>query len=125
MACAAFDHAPRVLEDRRSAALAGKSTAVARLLAVIDVVAKSVYAPPLPGGCPILNTAIEADDTHRELRARAAAAMRDWQDRAIGLVEAGIAGGELRADSDAAATASLITSALEDIPCRRRFASLR
>ena len=27
--------------------------------------------PPIPGGCPILNTAIESDDTHPQLRDRA------------------------------------------------------
>ena len=31
------------------------------------------------GGCPILNTAIEADDTHPELKARAAKSIKDWK----------------------------------------------
>jgi hypothetical protein len=67
----------------------------------------------LPGGCPILNTAIEADDTHTELRRHAARAMRDWQARVMEAVEDGVARGELRGDADAAATASVLTSALE------------
>ena len=34
--------------------------------------------PSVPGGCPILNTAVEADDTYPALRERAQAAMTNW-----------------------------------------------
>ncbi len=113
LALAAFDYAVRVLEVRRITAQAKTTTALGRLRAYVDTVAASIDSPPLKGGCPILNTATEADDTHTELRKRAASAMRDWQARVMEAVEGGVASGELRPDADAAATASILTSALE------------
>ena len=113
LAVAAFDYAVRVLEARRISAETRTTTALGRLRAYVDAVAASIAKPPLPGGCPILNTAIEADDTHTELRQHAARAMRDWQDRIMEAVNDGVAGGELRPDVDSAAAASILTTALE------------
>lgn len=113
LAVAAFDYAVRMLEARRVSAQARTTTALERLRAYVDTVAASIAKPPLPGGCPILNTAIEADDTHAELRQHAARAMRDWQARVMEAVKDGVARDELRPDVDAAATASILTSTLE------------
>jgi AcrR family transcriptional regulator len=113
LALAAFDYAVRILEKRHDAAQAGLTTALARLQACVDVVAASINDPPLRGGCPILNTAIEADDTHLALRKRTATAMRRWQDRIVRIVDDGIASEELRSGVDAASVAAILTSALE------------
>lgn len=60
-----------------------------------------------------MNTAIEADDTHPELRDRARASMTSWH-RLIGrIVKDGKAAGELRTDVDPYALASTLTGALE------------
>ena len=113
LAVAAFDYAVRILEARRIAAQAKATTALGRLRAFVDTVAASIEKPPLPGGCPILNTAIEADDTHPELRQHAARAMRAWQARVVEAVNDGVTSGELRPDVDPAATGSILTSTLE------------
>jgi len=113
LALEAFDYAMRILEKRHDAAQAGRTTALARVQACVDVVAASIREPPLCGGCPILNTAIEADDTHPALRERAAAAMRDWQSRIVRILDDGIASGELCVDVDASMVAAILTSALE------------
>lgn len=113
LAIAAFDYAVRILEARRLAAQAKTTTAVERLRAYVDTVAASIEKPPMAGGCPILNTAVEADDTHPDLRQHAALAMRDWQARIVEAVKDGVARGELRPGVDPAATASILTSALE------------
>jgi AcrR family transcriptional regulator len=113
LAAASFDYAVRLLEERRTSAEIGCETALDRLHAYVDVVAASIADPPLRGGCPILNTAIEADDAHPGLRDRAARAMRDWQSRLVQTVADGVRRGELRPDIDAGAIGSIITSALE------------
>ena len=65
------------------------------------------------GGCPILNTAIEADDTNPELRDRARHSMTLWH-RLIGrIVKDGKAAGTVRADVDPYDLASLLTASLE------------
>ena len=67
----------------------------------------------IAGGCPIMNTAIEADDTHPDLRDRARASMTLWH-RLVGrIVKNGKADGTIRADVDPYSLASTITAALE------------
>lgn len=52
------------------------------------------------GGCPMLNTAIEADDTNPLLKERAAKALLNWKKRIIDLIEAGVAAGEFKTGID-------------------------
>ena len=60
-----------------------------------------------------MNTAIEADDTHPELRDRARESMTLWH-RLVGrIVKDGKAAGTLRDDIDPYALASTITASLE------------
>lgn len=67
----------------------------------------------VPGGCPVLNTAIEADDGNPLLRERARAAWRDWRDALAQIVSAGLKRKEIRSDVDAKEVATLIISSLE------------
>lgn len=65
------------------------------------------------GGCPILNTATEADDTHQALCRMAAEAVALWRETIIGLVENGKQGGEIRGDADAGMVADIMISLFE------------
>lgn len=113
LALASFDYAVGLVEARYTAALAGKTGAVDRLLAIADVIRSLVDDPALRGGCPILNTAIEADDTMPALRTRACEAMTGWQ-RLIGAtVKNGVTSGELKDGTDPYAVATVVTATLE------------
>ena len=80
---------------------------------MIRAFAEAARRPEIEGGCPIMNTAIEADDTHPELRDRARESMTLWH-RLVGrIVKDGKAEGTLRADIDPYALASTITASLE------------
>jgi AcrR family transcriptional regulator len=52
------------------------------------------------GGCPILNTAIDADDTHPELLRRAKGFLRLWEKMLVLIMEAGKEAGEVKVDID-------------------------
>lgn len=67
----------------------------------------------VPGGCPVLNTAIEADDGNPLLRERARSAWRQWRDALAEIVAAGLKRKEIRSDVDAEEVATLIISSLE------------
>jgi TetR/AcrR family transcriptional regulator, transcriptional repressor for nem operon len=67
----------------------------------------------LPGGCPILNTATEADDTNPLLKDRAAKAVLRWKKRVEDLIGNGIAAGELKEDTDAKQVALSIIALIE------------
>lgn len=113
LALEAFDYAVGLIERRYTAALAGRTGAVERLLAIADVIRSLIDSPAVTGGCPILNTAIESDDAMPLLRDRAREAMTGWQ-RLIGAtVKAGVASGELRAGTDPYVVATVMTATLE------------
>ena len=113
LALEAFDWAVRSVERRYERALDGVPGAVDRLLAIVEVIRGLVEDKALPGGCPILTTAIEADDTMPALRDRARDAMTRWQKLIGSTVKAGVASGELRPDADPYAVATVVTATLE------------
>ena len=113
LALEAFDYAVGLTAQRFGQALVGKEHAVDRLLAIIGVLQHYVDNPSLPGGCPILNTAIEADDAYPPLRQRAQAAMTDWHKLIGKTVKTGVQRGELRPDVDPRVVASVLTATME------------
>jgi TetR/AcrR family transcriptional repressor of nem operon len=68
---------------------------------------------PVAGGCPILNTATDADDGNPVLRARVVKALRSWVRRLQTIVKDANKRGETRAGVDAKAVATLIVASLE------------
>ena len=68
---------------------------------------------PVAGGCPILNTAVEADDGNPVLRERAAKALGFWMERLQSFVEQAKKEGHARKSIDAKTVAMVIISSLE------------
>lgn len=67
----------------------------------------------IPGGCPLLNTAIDTDDGNAVLRQRARNALRGWRQYLISLVHSGIKAREIRPKVNAKELAALFVSSLE------------
>jgi len=65
------------------------------------------------GGCPLLNTAIEADDGNALLRSRAKKALQTWSGRITGLVNEGKKRREIDARTDPRRLSQLIIGSLE------------
>jgi TetR/AcrR family transcriptional repressor of nem operon len=68
---------------------------------------------PFPGGCPLLNTAIDADDGDAALRRRAQKALQSWNGLLRAIVQDGKDKGEIKSEVDPEYVASLIISLLE------------
>jgi TetR/AcrR family transcriptional regulator, transcriptional repressor for nem operon len=114
LALEAFDFSVELIRQQTRLALAGKVNAVDRLLAIMTVFQRLVEDdPPLVGGCPVLNTAIEADDAQPALRERARHAMDDWRETIHRIVKKGIDRQEIRPGVDADVLATLLISSLE------------
>ncbi len=75
LALEAFDYAASLLSQRIWSVVKTKRNAIERLQALVSSYLIYIDAPPIVGGCPILNTAIETDDTDSPLRDRALEAM--------------------------------------------------
>lgn len=69
--------------------------------------------PAIAGGCPMFNTAIDADDGNPVLRERARKALRGWLDILTVIVKNGIEAGEIQPEVDPRKLVTLIVSSLE------------
>jgi TetR/AcrR family transcriptional repressor of nem operon len=67
----------------------------------------------VPGGCPLLNTAMDSDDGNPVLRTRARRALQNWQSFLGSIVEAGVRNGEIRHEVSKSKLANLIIATLE------------
>ena len=69
--------------------------------------------PSVPGGCPLLNTAVDADDGNSLLRDHARKALKDWQKRLESMITDGVQFGQIRRNIDERRLANLIIASLE------------
>jgi TetR/AcrR family transcriptional repressor of nem operon len=78
------------------------------------VIKRFVDTPGIvPGGCPLMNTAIDADDGNAVLRKLALDGIRDWKARLCGIVKEGIRRGEIRKEVESRRIANAIVGTLE------------
>jgi TetR/AcrR family transcriptional regulator, transcriptional repressor for nem operon len=113
LALQAFDFAIACVSKHYISALRSKHHAVERLQAIIGVFSSFVDNPPIQGGCPLLNTAVESDDAHPALRDRTQQAMNSWLRLIRRIIETGIEKGEIRPEVNADEIATIITATLE------------
>ena len=77
-------------------------------------IARFVETPSdLPGGCPLLNTAIDSDDGNAVLRGLALEGLRHWKARLSSVVKEGIRSGEIRLEVEPRRVANTIIATLE------------
>ena len=114
LALEAFDYAVAQMAARFTRAMEGREHAVDRLEAIVSVFARLHDDPPVPGGCPMMNTAVQTDDVENlPLRDRARAAMDGLRTLIRQTVRKGIVRGEVRADVDGDELATLLVSTME------------
>lgn len=108
----AFDYAWKIAVETRLEGTAAIPNAVDRLKQIVMNFSERRQGL-VPGGCPLLNTAIEADDGEPRMRSKASRALNGWLRRMRSVVEQGQRRGEIRADIDPAGLATLIAGTLE------------
>ncbi len=113
LALAAFDYAQQQSTGRLLEAVAAETDAVQKLLAFITTSHALTLHPPVPGGCPILNTIVDSDDGDPALRERVVAVVTEWEQLIARIVVDGVAQGSIRRDIDPQAVATLIIATLE------------
>ena len=108
----AFDHAWKVAMDTRFEGTQEIPNTVDRLKQIVRNF-RDRRAELVPGGCPLLNTAIDSDDGNPQLRAKARRALSSWLNRLQSIAEEGQRRREIRSDVDPVKLATLIASTLE------------
>jgi TetR/AcrR family transcriptional regulator, transcriptional repressor for nem operon len=94
LAAAAFDYSWQKAVSGRLDGVENVQDSVNRLKKMIDNFVE-MRSGLVPGGCPLMNTAVEADDGNPILRARARKAMQTWTTRLSRIASQGIAKHEI------------------------------
>jgi TetR/AcrR family transcriptional regulator, transcriptional repressor for nem operon len=113
----ALDCCVAAVRERFVLAIQSKTNACEQLLAMVEAHVDAGADVPLPGGCPIMNTAVETDHTtdpsHISLRDRARDAMSGWHGLVQQVVQQGIAQADIRDDVEPAQVATVFIACLE------------
>jgi TetR/AcrR family transcriptional repressor of nem operon len=111
LAAAAFDYAWETVSATRLHGIERCNSSLEKLLLLVD---NFVSMPgTVPGGCPLLNTAIDSDDGSLILRKKARSALTGWRSFLVDLLRAGQAEGDLRPELDPYSIATVLIATLE------------
>ncbi|RZK37738.1 MAG: TetR/AcrR family transcriptional regulator [Pedobacter sp.] len=113
VALAAFDYNLNNNLSKIEAEMSTQATIKGKLLAYVNTYQSFLVGGISQGGCPILNTSIDADDTHPALREKALKAVLSWKKRIIKLVEEGIINREIRAENNPEQIALTVIAMIE------------
>ncbi|OXE99088.1 TetR family transcriptional regulator [Flavobacterium araucananum] len=114
VAIAAFKFNVQKLQDTFSREVEKQTTYKDKLLVYPRLYSDYYDLRITKGGCPIINTATEADDTHPVLRKKVENVILSWKDKLVYLIEQGISAGEFKAKAiDPEKTALTIIAIIE------------
>lgn len=113
VALAAFDYNLARMVQGVRALQSNDPSALGKLQAYISVYRKGLFNPTLSAGCAIINTGVEADDTHPGLKKKVSDAVGSWHRSISAIIHQGIRSGEIKADVDVTAFASLMIAMIE------------
>ncbi len=100
LAVEAFRHSVRQTSERVRDRLLPLESPVERLRAFARTFLDFYEDTVKSGGCPVLNTAADADDAHPLLHEEVSRVLTAWEERLVAMVAAGKENGELRPDAD-------------------------
>jgi TetR/AcrR family transcriptional repressor of nem operon len=112
VALAAFDYNWGIVRDITKKMTSACQSYKDRILVYVDIY-KTHHALLVKGGCPIQNTAVEADDTNEPLRKKAADAFRHWKLDIEKNIRRGVEAGEFKPDTEAEKVALSIIALIE------------
>jgi AcrR family transcriptional regulator len=113
VALAAFDHNIGQLTAMTGAEMAKQKTVRDKLLVYVNVYDNFLKHPFPEGGCPIMNTTVDADDTHPALKNKVCNAVLSWKDRLVNLIGKGIENKEFQSSINPEQTALTIIAMIE------------
>lgn len=113
IALEAFHYSVEKVRDAMRAELKDVKTAREKLLTLISFFARYVFEPPVPGGCPLLNHAVEADDAHTTMKEAVADRIGQVISFIANVLDEGKRKGEFRRDVKSRELAVLFFTSIE------------
>lgn len=113
LAMEAFKYAVRKVKDLVKERVDQETTCKKQLRAMLDFFAEYVFHPPVPGGCPLMNTAVQVDDGLPGMRRVVVKELMSTVMFIYNLLNKGIKAGEFRNDFNPRELAYTIFCAVE------------
>lgn len=113
VALAVFDYNLKKVTNIFEAEMSTCTTAREKLMVYVKVYSEFQNFAFPAGGCPMQNTAIEADDTHPQLKKKALTAVLNWKKAITGIIEQGIKTREIGKEVNAEQVALTIIATIE------------
>lgn len=113
VALAVFDYNHGKVTEYIKGKILATENSIERLLIYPKIYRNYIKIPFLQAGCPILNTAAEADDTHPLLREKASGALAFWKKALENQIKRGIARKEIKEQTDPVQIAVVMISMIE------------
>ncbi len=100
VASSAFDKASNLVMQQLGSRIQAQNTCPHKLKAIVDYYSEYILNPPIEGGCPILNTSVEADDNHDKLRMKVVSKITMIKSDLSKVVYRGIREGQIKSDTN-------------------------
>jgi len=113
IALAAFGYSMQHVRTVMKARLDPMPSNKQKLLELLNFFAEYVMRPPVPGGCPMLNYGVEADDNHRFMRKMVAKEMAKTIAFIRTCLQRGIKAGEFKSSTEADGLAQMFFCSIE------------
>lgn len=113
IAAEAFEYAYTRLKEDLRFKIKQEKTARDKLFAILNYYHNYTSKPHIDGGCPLLNTAIDADDNIPFLKKKAKAALDEMVGSLEYIIQKGIEKGELKHDINALQEAEVMFATIE------------
>jgi AcrR family transcriptional regulator len=113
IALEAFQYSIAKVREVVKQELSGASTCKDQLIALLGFYSEYVFSPPIPGGCPLLNSAVEVDDHHTSMRRVVVKELQHTVGFIQNLIQQGIDKNEFRGDIDPEGIAYILFCSVE------------
>ncbi len=113
VATAAFEKGVQIVTEKMAKRIKAEKSAPAKLMSIINYYEDYIRKPPIAGGCPVLNSSIEADDSLPFLRSRVIRSIDLMKNSITKIVNRGILEGQIKKEVDAEEFANFFFAILE------------
>lgn len=96
IAAMTFEYSFQKIKSAIVMKLSGCTTSIQKLTAILQFYRTYITNPPIEGGCPLLNTSVEADDSFPFLKTRARAAQNEMLQSLVLIFQSGKKYGEFK-----------------------------
>lgn len=109
----AFEYSVNIVKETLRKAIENEPTATGKLKGIVEFYRAYPLNPVIKGGCPILNTIVDSDNTNPVLQKRVKEVVDDLINEIVRIIKYGIRKGEFKPDIDQKKAAVVIFTSIE------------